>query len=71
VPTLPAGTKHFRIYIWPGAGANFGPAGVASGTSYPEIASTTTSDPFYVGTTTPAIYTIGRTAAATGTILCE
>ncbi|MEW6708312.1 MAG: hypothetical protein AB1403_00685 [Candidatus Riflebacteria bacterium] len=71
VPTLPAGTKRFRLYVQPGAGANWGPSNVASGTSFPEIASATLSDYFYVGTTTPTVYFIGRTAAATGTVICE
>jgi hypothetical protein len=71
VPTLPAGTKRYRIYVQPGADANFGPASVASGTTYPPIASGSLSEYFYPGTTTPTTYCIGREAAATGTILCE
>lgn len=71
VPTLPAGTKRYRVYVVPGAGANFGPVGVASGTNWPEIASDTKSDYFCVGTTTPSVYYIGRAGAATGTLLCE
>ncbi|PKL38710.1 MAG: hypothetical protein CVV41_06720 [Candidatus Riflebacteria bacterium HGW-Riflebacteria-1] len=71
VPTLPDGTKKFRVYVVPGAGANFGPAGVASGTNWPDIASDTISDYFHVGTTTPNVYYIGRAGAATGTLLCE
>jgi hypothetical protein len=71
VPTLPDGTKKFRVYIVPGAGANYGPSDVASGTTYPPIASGSLSEYFYPGTTTPTTYCIGREAAATGTILCE
>ncbi|EKD83198.1 MAG: hypothetical protein ACD_39C00826G0001, partial [uncultured bacterium] len=71
VPTLPAGTKRFRVYVQPGAGANFGPSNIASGTTYPEIASATMSDYFTVGTTTPNVYYIGSAGAATGTLLCE
>jgi hypothetical protein len=71
VPTLPDGTKKFRVYIVPGAGANYGPSDVASGTDYPGLASDTLSDAITVGTTTPSVYYIGRTAAATGTLICE
>lgn len=71
VPTLPDGTKRYRIYVQPGADANFGPASVASGTTYPPIASGSLSEYFYPGTTTPTTYCIGREAAATGTIICE
>lgn len=71
VPTLPTGTKQFRVYVNPGTGANIGPSNVASGTTYPEIASATLSDPITVGTLTPDIYMIGRTAAATGTLICQ
>ena len=71
VPTLPTGTKQFRVYVNPGAGANIGPSSVASGTTYPEIASATLSDPVTVGTLTPDVYMIGRTAAATGTLICQ
>ncbi len=71
VPSLPAGTKQLRIYVNPGAGANIGPSTVASGTTYPEVASDTMSDRITVGTTTPEIYLIGRSAVATGTLICE
>lgn len=71
VPTLPAGTKRFRVYVQPDGVANFGPSNVASGTTYPSIASATLSDHFSVGTTTPNVYLIGRTGAATGTLVCE
>lgn len=71
VPTLPDGTKKFRVYIVPGAGANYGPSDVASGTNYPGIASDSLSEPITVGTTTPSVYWIGRTEAATGTLICE
>ena len=71
VPTLPAGTKRFRVYVHPDAASNFGPSNVASGTTYPPIASATISDYFPVGTTTPNVYYIGRSGAATGTLLCE
>jgi hypothetical protein len=71
IPTLPTGTKQVRVYVNPGAGANIGPSTVASGTTYPEVASSSLSNPIAVGTLTPSIYLIGRTAAATGTLLCE
>lgn len=71
IPTLPDGTKQVSVYVWPSSDANFGPSVVASGTSYPAIASGSLSPPFTVGTTTPLIYFIGRSAAATGTLICE
>lgn len=71
IPALPAGTKQLRIYVNPGADVNFGPANVASGTAYPEIASGSLSDPIIVGTLTPDIYLIGRTDAATATLICQ
>lgn len=71
IPTLPTGTKQYQVYVNPGAGANIGPSNVASGTTYPEVASNTITDPVAVGTLTPAVYMIGRTAAATGTLICQ
>lgn len=66
-PTLPAGTKFVRFWINPGAGINIGGSAVASGTTYPTVASNTASEWFPVATTTPTIYLIGASAAATAT----
>lgn len=71
IPVLPTGTKQLRIYVNPGEDINFGPANVASGTTYPGIASGSLSDPIIVGTLTPDIYLIGRTDAATATLICQ
>ena len=71
VGTLPAGTKQIAFYVHAGTGVNYGPAGVASGTSYPEVASATLSPWFEVATSTPSIYLIGNSGAATATILAR
>lgn len=71
IPVLPIGTKQLRIYANPGADINFGPADVASGTAYPEIASGSLSDSIVVGTINPDIYLIGRDAPATATLICQ
>lgn len=71
IPTLPAGTKQVRIYANSGADINFGPANVASGTAYPEIASGSLSEAIVVGVLNPNIYLIGRSGPATATLICQ
>jgi len=71
VGTLPAGTKQIAFYVQAGSDINYGPAGVASGTTYPSVASGSLSPWFEVATTTPSIYLIGNAAAATATIIAR
>ena len=63
VGSLPAGTKQIAFYVQAGSDINYGPAGVASGTTYPAVASGSMSPWFEVATTTPSIYLIGNAAA--------
>ena len=71
IPALPVGTKQVRVYIHPGKDANMGPSSVASGTTYPCVASGTMSERITVGTLSPSIYFVGRSGDATGTLICE
>ncbi len=68
-PTLPAGTKAVRFWIWSGdSGANIGGSDVATGTPYPTVASATASEWFTVATTTPTIFLVGTAATTTATV---
>ncbi len=71
IGTLPAGTKVVEIYVATGGNTvNYGPVGVSSGTSYPNIAAASKVS-FTVSTTTPAIYLIGTSGAATATVMAR
>jgi hypothetical protein len=72
IPTLPAGTKKYRIWVHTNtSGINIGPLTVASGSTYPSLASATLHGPYPVATTTPSTYLVGTSAVATATILPE